>query len=84
MRLITQITSLDNSSILLKRFQQSGFFNFGNKSKSGGLSPQDLCRTSEMTHVFLLCRIISHASGSSARAARRELPVSVMFGRIKA
>jgi hypothetical protein len=27
--------------MLLKPFPQSGFFNFGNKSKSGGLSPQD-------------------------------------------
>jgi hypothetical protein len=43
MRLITQVTSLDTSSMLLKRFRfpLSGFFNFGNKSKSGGLSPPD-------------------------------------------
>jgi hypothetical protein len=41
MRLITQVTSLDTSSMLLKRFPRSGFFNFGNKSKSGGLSPPD-------------------------------------------
>jgi hypothetical protein len=41
MRLITQVTSLDTSSMLLKRFPRSGFFNFGNKSKSGGLSPTD-------------------------------------------
>jgi hypothetical protein len=39
MRLITQVTSLDTSSKLLKRFPQSGFFNIGNKSKSGGLIP---------------------------------------------
>jgi hypothetical protein len=39
MRLITQVTSLDTSSMLLKRFPRSAFFNFGNKSKSGGLSP---------------------------------------------
>jgi hypothetical protein len=38
MRLITQVTSLDTSSVLLKLFPWSGFFNFGNKSKSGGLS----------------------------------------------
>jgi hypothetical protein len=38
MRLITQVTSLDTSSMLLKCFPRSGFFNFGNKSKSGGLS----------------------------------------------
>ena len=37
MRLITRDTSLDTSLMLLKRFPQSGFFNFGNKSKSGGL-----------------------------------------------
>jgi len=37
MRLITQVTSLDTSSVLLKRFPRSGFFNFGNKSKAGGL-----------------------------------------------
>jgi len=37
MRLITRVTSLDTSSVLLKRFPRSGFFNFGNKSKSGGL-----------------------------------------------
>jgi hypothetical protein len=37
MRLITRVTSLDTSSMLRKRFPQSGFFNFGNKSKSGGL-----------------------------------------------
>jgi hypothetical protein len=39
MRLITQVTSLDTSSMLLKRFPRIGFFIFGNKSKSGGLSP---------------------------------------------
>jgi hypothetical protein len=39
MHLITQVASLDTSSMLLKRFPQSGFFNFGNNSKSGGLSP---------------------------------------------
>jgi hypothetical protein len=37
MRLITQVTSLDTSSMLLKRFPWSGFFNLGNKSKSDGL-----------------------------------------------
>jgi hypothetical protein len=37
MRLITQVTSLDTSSVLLKSFPRSGFFTFGNKSKSGGL-----------------------------------------------
>jgi hypothetical protein len=37
MRLITRVTSLDTSSMLLSRFPWSGFFNFGNKSKSGGL-----------------------------------------------
>ena len=31
MRLITRVTSLDTSSLLLKRFPRSGFFNFGNK-----------------------------------------------------
>jgi hypothetical protein len=41
MRLITEVTTLDTSSMLLKCFPQSGFFNFGNKSKSGGLSPPD-------------------------------------------
>jgi hypothetical protein len=41
MRLITQVTSLGTSSMLLKRFPRSGFFNFGNKSLSGGLSPPD-------------------------------------------
>jgi hypothetical protein len=42
MRLITQVTSLDTSSFLLKIFPRSGFFNFGNKWKSGGLNPPDL------------------------------------------
>ena len=37
MRRITRFTSLDTSSLFLKRFPRSGFFNFGNKSKSGGL-----------------------------------------------
>ena len=37
MCLITQVTSLDISSMLLKRFPWSGFFNFGNKSKTDGL-----------------------------------------------
>jgi hypothetical protein len=37
MHLVTQVTSLDTSSVLLKRFPWSGFFNFENKSKSGGL-----------------------------------------------
>jgi hypothetical protein len=41
MRVITQVISLDTSSMLLKHFPWSGFFNFGNKSKSGGLSPPD-------------------------------------------
>jgi hypothetical protein len=41
MCLITQVTSLDTTSMLLKRFPQSGFFSFGNKSKCGGLSPPD-------------------------------------------
>jgi len=37
MRPITGVTSLDTSSMLPKRFPRSGFFNCGNKSKSGGL-----------------------------------------------
>jgi hypothetical protein len=37
MRLITRVTSFDISSMLLKHFPLSDFFNFGNKSKSGGL-----------------------------------------------
>ena len=37
MRLITRVTSLDTSSVFLKVFPRSCFFNFGNKSKSGGL-----------------------------------------------
>ena len=37
MRLIARVTSLDTSLMLLKRFPLSGFFNFGNKSKAGGL-----------------------------------------------
>jgi len=37
MRLITRATSLDTFSMLLKRFPRCGFFNFGNKSKAGGL-----------------------------------------------
>jgi hypothetical protein len=37
MRLITRVTSLDTSSMLLKCFPRSGFFNFGNKSKADGL-----------------------------------------------
>jgi hypothetical protein len=41
MGLITQVTSLDTSSMLLKLFPWSGFFSFRNKSKSGGLSPPD-------------------------------------------
>jgi hypothetical protein len=36
MHLITRVTSLNTSSMLLKHFPRSGFFNFGNKS-SGGL-----------------------------------------------
>jgi hypothetical protein len=41
MPLITQVTSLDTSSMFLKSFPLSGFFNFGNNSKSVGLSPLD-------------------------------------------
>jgi len=37
MCLITPVTSLDTSSLLLKRIPVSGFFNFGIKSKSDGL-----------------------------------------------
>jgi hypothetical protein len=33
--------SLDTPSNLLKCFPRSGFFNFGNTSKSGGLTPPD-------------------------------------------
>jgi hypothetical protein len=51
MRLITQVTSLDTSSMLLKRSPRSGFFNLGNKSKSGGLSPPDF--------VNVFCKINS-------------------------
>lgn len=40
MRLITRVTSLDTSSIFLKCFSRSSFFNFGNKSKSSGLMPE--------------------------------------------
>jgi len=35
--LITRVTSLDTTSMLLKRFPCNGFFNFGNKSKAGEL-----------------------------------------------
>jgi hypothetical protein len=31
----------DYSSMLLKLFPRSGFINFGNRSKTGGLSPPD-------------------------------------------
>jgi hypothetical protein len=41
MYLTTQVTSLDTSSMLLKCFPRSGFFNFVNKSKYGGLNPPD-------------------------------------------
>jgi hypothetical protein len=41
MCLITQVTSLDTCSMLLNLFPRSGFFSFGNESKSGGLSPPD-------------------------------------------
>jgi len=37
MHLITRVTSLDTSSVLLKRFPRNGFFNFGNNSKASGL-----------------------------------------------
>jgi hypothetical protein len=33
---------IDTSWMLLKSFPRSGFFNFGNKSKSVGLSPPDV------------------------------------------
>jgi len=34
---LLEVTSLDTSSMFMKRFPRSGFFNFGNKSKAGGL-----------------------------------------------
>ena len=34
---VSRVTSLDTSSMLLKHFPRSGFFNFGNKSKAGRL-----------------------------------------------
>jgi hypothetical protein len=34
---VTRVAWLDTASMLLKRFPQSGFFNFGNKSNAGGL-----------------------------------------------
>ena len=37
MRLITWVTSLDTSSVLMKPFPRSGFFDVRNKSKTGGL-----------------------------------------------
>jgi hypothetical protein len=61
MRLITQVTSFNTSSMLLKRFPRSGFFNFGNDSKSGGLSPPD----------FELFRSIEEVSNEVTRAIRR-------------
>jgi hypothetical protein len=36
-----RVTSLDTSSMVLKHFPRSGFFNFGNRSKYIGLSPPD-------------------------------------------
>jgi hypothetical protein len=41
MRLITLVTSLDTSSMLLKRFPWSNFFSFGNKSMSADMSLPD-------------------------------------------
>jgi hypothetical protein len=58
--LITQVTSLDTSSMLLKRFPRSGVFNFGNKSKTGGLSPPD----------FDFFRR-NHSVGNASQALRR-------------
>jgi hypothetical protein len=61
MCLITQVTSLDTSSMLLKRFPRSGFFSFGNKSKSGGLSPPEfdffpkLKKPMGWAHLTLTC-----------------------------
>jgi hypothetical protein len=60
MRLITQVTSLDTSSMLLKFFPRSGFLNFGNKSKFVGLSPPD----------FDLFRR-NHYVGNASEALRR-------------
>jgi hypothetical protein len=59
LRLITQVTSLD-TSVFLKRFPRSGFFNFGNKSKCGGLSPP---------HFDLFRR--NHYVGNASEALRR-------------
>jgi hypothetical protein len=55
MRLISQVTSSDTSSMLLKRFPRGGFFNFGNKSKSGGLRPPEFDLDGESE----FCRFLS-------------------------
>jgi hypothetical protein len=62
MRLITQVTSFDTSSMLLKCFPVSGFFNFGNKSKSGGLSPPEVWKQikvwwAQPTRLWLVLKI---------------------------
>ena len=48
MRLITRVTS----SMLLKRFPRSGFFNFGNKSKAGGLMSGPYCGWGSVRHPY--------------------------------
>ena len=50
-RVHTQVSSLD-TSVLLKLFPQSGFFNSGNKSKSGGLMSGLYCRWGSTCHPY--------------------------------
>jgi hypothetical protein len=79
MRLITRVTSLDTSSMLLKRFPRSVFFlNFWNKSKSGGLMSALYSGWGSTCHPYF-SKISDIAPQAWGRALSCLTPVSFFF-----
>jgi hypothetical protein len=68
MRLVARGTVSDTSSMLLKRFPLSNFFNFGKKSKSGGLMSGLYGGWGSTCHAYF-----SNISNTAAKAWDRAL-----------
>jgi len=91
MDLITRVTSLDTSSMFLKRFPRNSFFNFGKKSKVGGLMSGLYGRWGSTCHPYF-SKISHTASEAWGRAlmydrwSLREIwlqPVSSSISRLR-
>jgi hypothetical protein len=78
MRLITRVTSLDTSSMLLKLSPRGGYFNFGNKSKSGGLMSGLYGGWESTCHPYF-SKISDTAPETWGRALSCLTPVSFFF-----